>query len=91
MSIAFRRPTTMAKNVFHLKKTFENPGQSAKYTLFCIFSHEINFENWKGDISSDLNFAIQATYKYTNMPRSHQSLIMFKSCLVKHGLKLFSL
>ena len=25
------------------------------------------------------------------MPRSHQSLNMFKSCLVKHGLKLFSL
>ena len=25
------------------------------------------------------------------MPRSHQSLNIFKSCLVKHGLKLFSL
>ena len=25
------------------------------------------------------------------MPRSHQSLNMFKSCLVKHDLKLFSL
>ena len=25
------------------------------------------------------------------MPRSHQRLNMFKSCLVKHGLKLFSL
>ena len=25
------------------------------------------------------------------IPRSHQSLNMFKSCLVKHGLKLFSL
>ena len=25
------------------------------------------------------------------MPRSHQSLNMFKSCLVKHGFKLFSL
>ena len=25
------------------------------------------------------------------MPRSHQSLNVFKSCLVKHGLKLFSL
>ena len=25
------------------------------------------------------------------MLRSHQSLNMFKSCLVKHGLKLFSL
>ena len=24
-------------------------------------------------------------------PRSHQSFNMFKSCLVKHGLKLFSL
>ena len=26
----------------------------------------------------------------TNMPRLHQILNMFKSCLVKHGLKLFS-
>ena len=25
------------------------------------------------------------------MPRSHQSLNMFKRCLVKHDLKLFSL
>ena len=25
------------------------------------------------------------------IPRSHQSLNMFKSCLVNHGLKLFSL
>ena len=25
------------------------------------------------------------------MPRSHRSLNMFKSCLVKHDLKLFSL
>ena len=25
------------------------------------------------------------------MPRSYQNLNMFKSCLVKHGLKLFSL
>ena len=25
------------------------------------------------------------------MPRSHQSLNMFKSCLVKYGLKLLSL
>ena len=30
------------------------------------------------------------TVKYL-VPRSHQSLNMFKSCLVKHGLKLFSL
>ena len=31
------------------------------------------------------------TCKHPLMPRSHQSLNVFKSCLVKHGLKLFSL
>ena len=42
-------------------------------------------------------FHIQGLYSFTFqtwqklMPRSHQSLNMFKSCLVKHGLKLFSL
>ena len=37
-----------------------------------------------GAFSADLDWYIESG-------RSHQSLNMFKSCLVKHGLKLFSL
>ena len=36
-------------------------------------------------------FIERNTEKSWLIPHSHQSLNMFKSCLVKHGLKLFSL
>ena len=40
---------------------------------------------------SKMKEKIRKEYLRRVMPRSHQSLNMFKSCLVKHGLKLFSL
>ena len=60
------------------------------------FFFDAELENLGGQAIFRGNFDIKdskKTKKLANnlMPRSHQSLNMFKSCLVKHGLKLFSL
>ena len=50
-----------------------------------------SFAAGKSSIPNNLDSLRAARPPRCLIPRSHQSLNMFKSCLTKHGLKFFSL